>query len=73
MDKIQDTMKKYEMESWNSYRLIAIACKFEVKEEAVSQEERDTVNKEILVNLPDSVKEAFFVSPVLYEHMALLS
>ncbi len=71
MDKIQDTMKKYEMESWNSYRLIAIACKFEVKEEAVSQEERDKVNKEILVNLPDSVKEAFFVSPVLYEHMAL--
>lgn len=71
MEKIEDTMKKYEMESWSSYRLIAIACKFEVKEELVSQEERDRVNKEILVNLPDSVKEAFFVSPVLYEHMAL--
>ncbi|WP_394525188.1 helix-turn-helix domain-containing protein [Lacrimispora sp. JR3] len=71
MEKIQDTMKKYEMESWSAYRLIAISCKFEEKEGPVSQEERDRVNKEISGNLPDSVREAFFLSPVLYEHMAL--
>ena len=71
MEKIQETMKKYEMESWNSYRLIAIACKFEEKGEPLPQEEKDRINKEIILHLPDYVKEAFFVSAVLYNHMAL--
>lgn len=71
MEKIQETMKKYGMEAWSSYRLIAISCKFEEKKPPVTREERDEINREILMNLPEGVREAFFVSPVIHGHMAL--
>ncbi|MEY8353288.1 helix-turn-helix transcriptional regulator [Lachnospiraceae bacterium 54-53] len=71
MEKIQETMKKYGMEAWNSYRMISIARKADPAGENVSQEERDRQNRELLTGLPDSVKEAFFVTPVIYEHTAL--
>lgn len=71
MEKIQETMKRYGIESWSSYRLIAISCKFEEKNSQATREEKDTINREILMNLPEGVREAFFVSPVIYDHMAL--
>lgn len=71
METIQDTMKKYGMESWNSYRLISISCKFEEKQPPVTKEEMDKINREILLNLPGEVSEAFFASPVIYGNMAL--
>lgn len=71
MEKIQETIKKYEIESWNAYRMIGITCKLDTREPELTQEEKDQLNKEILLGLPCEVKEAFFVSPVLYDHTAL--
>lgn len=71
IEKIQEATKKYEMETWSSYRLIGISSKAGPEQKDMTQEEKDRLNGEILNHLPDCVKEAFFVTPILYEHIIL--
>lgn len=71
MDRIQDTMKKYGMEAFHSYRMIGVSCKSDERKKNLTQEEQDELNRKILLGLPQEVKEAFFVAPVIYDHTLL--
>lgn len=67
VQKIEETMEKYEMEPWNSYRMMGIICKTGAEDGEVSPEGKNRLNHEILNSLPESVLKAVFISPVVYE------
>lgn len=66
-EKIAETRKKYQMEAWQSYRMIGISCKVGPDEGDVSQEERERRNRELLSGLPDGVRESFYIVPIVYD------
>lgn len=65
-DQIVETKKKYQMESWQSYRMIGISCKTDAGEGEAGLGERERQNRELLSGLPDAVKESLYIAPILY-------
>ena len=58
-ERIAETKRKYQMESWQSYRMIGISRKPKPDE------------GELLAGLPEEVRESFYIVPILYEHCIL--
>lgn len=69
IERIRDTMKKYEMEVYSSYRMLAIACK---GGEELSIEEQERLNRRLLEELPETVRKAVFITPIIYANAVLL-
>lgn len=67
-ERIAETRKKYQMESWKSYRMIGISCKPGRDEGEVALEERERRNRELLSGLPEEVRESFYIVPIVYDH-----
>ena len=72
-ERIAETKKKYQMESWQSYRMIGISCKPKADEGEITLQERERQNRELLSGLPEEVRESFYIVPIIYEHCILLS
>lgn len=67
-EQITETKKKYQMESWQSYRMIGISCKVGEGGHTESLDDRAARNRELLAGLPETVRDAFYIAPILYEH-----
>ena len=70
-ERIAETKRKYQMESWQSYRMIGISRKPKPDEGEITPEERERQNRELLAGLPEEVRESFYIVPILYEHCIL--
>ena len=67
-ERITETKKKYQMESWQSYRMIGISRKPKADEGEITLQERERQNRELLSGLPEAVRESFYIVPIIYEH-----
>lgn len=64
-EKIGDNLKKLEISSFCSYRLLAVIC----KQEKETKEEKEIQIGEIMEGIPESIKNNSFIAPVILNNI----
>lgn len=65
-EKIREELQRCQITPLYTYRILGFACK------AVSAEEWKQLQGKILMNLPEEIKEALFIVPVIHENTIVL-